>query len=266
MIVSRLLPLAATAAVTLRSLLAERSLGVALALVLAALATGVLVASASVGLAGRLEADLSWVAAEGLGWLLAITHGAGLAGRSGALGSAALARPVAPGLLLAGRFLGVAAGLLLYSALVTLILAAWLWGWRGGAAAPVVGSGLLLALRLLVILAVGTFFLALARPGIAASLATVVGIAGWLGSAATTSANGAAGPSLLRPVTWLAGVALPDLPALAPPIAGLPVTFAELPEALLRPTAYALLYTTAVVAAALTAFPARLRRGRAPFD
>ena len=156
--------LAATAIVVLRGFVSERSLVASLALVVVSLGIGVALADASLGHEGRFEADIAWASAEALGWFLALTQGAGLAGYRGVLGSFALARPVPENLLLAGRFLGLAAGLFLYAAAVSAILLAWLSGWLGTAPAPVLGMGWLLWLRLLVVLAVATFLLALARP------------------------------------------------------------------------------------------------------
>ena len=248
-------PLTATAAVALRGFVAERSLLAALALVLGCFGAGVLVSGASLGPGGRFETDVAWALAEVLGWSLALTHGAGLVGSRGVLGAFALARPVSAGLLLGGRFLGLAAGLFLYVAAVGAALSAWLLVAHGGATAAVLGSGWLLWLRLLVILAVSTLFLALVRPAAAVVLAALVSLAGWLGASFP-----AAGPSTLNPVARLATLVLPDLRALDAPMAGFP----EAGPTLAGPTVYAVAYAAAMVAAAIAVFPWRARQPAAP--
>lgn len=248
-------PLTATAAVVLRGFLAERSLLAALALVLSGFVAGVLLSDASLGPRGRFESGVAWVLAEVLGWSLALIHGAGLVGSRGVLGAFALARPVSPGLLLGGRFLGLAAGLLLYVTVVGATLGAWFLVAHGGATAAVLGVGWLLWLRLLVILAVSTLFLALVRPNVAIVLAALSLLAGWL--AATLPA---AGPGYLAPMTRLATLVLPDLRALDAPLAGFP----ESGPALAGPTLYATLYATAAVAGAVVVFPWRARQPAAP--
>jgi len=248
-------PLTATAAVVLRGFMAERSLLAALVLLLACFGAGVLLSDASLGPGGRLESSVAWVLAEVLGWSLALTHGAGLVGRRGILGAFALARPVSAGLLLGGRFLGLAAGLLLYVAVVSAALSAWLFVAHGGAVAAVLGIGWLLWLRLLVILAVSTLFLALVRPTVAIVLAALSSLAGWLAASFP-----AAGPVYLQPVTELATLVLPDLRALDAPLAGFP----EAGLMLAGPTLYAILYAAAMVAAAIALFPWRARQPDAP--
>lgn len=252
-------PLTATAAVVLRGFVAERSLLAALALVLAGSGAGVLLSDASPGPGGRFESNVAWVLAEVLGWSLALTHGAGLVGGRGVLGAFGLARPVSAGLLLGGRFLGLAAGLLLYVAVVGATLAAWLAAAHGSATASVLGIGWLLWLRLLVILAVSTLFLALVRPAVAIVLAALFSLAGWL-----TATFPAAGPVYLERVTGLSTLVLPDLPALDAPLAGLPGRFFEAGPMLVGPTLYAVLYAAAMVAAAIAVFPWRARRPGAP--
>lgn len=248
-------PLTATAEVVLRGFVAERSLPVALALVLSCFGAGVLLSDASLGAGGRFESNVAWVLAEALGWALALTHGAGLVGSRGVLGAFALARPVPAGLLLAGRFLGLAAGLLLYVAAVGAALSAWLLVAHGGATAAVFGMGWLLWLRLLVILAVSTLFLALVRPTVAVGLAALSALAGWLAASFP-----AAGPVYLEPVTQLATLVLPDLRALDAPVAGFP----EAGMMLAGPTLYAALYAAAMVAAAIAIFPWRARQPVGP--
>ena len=252
-------PLTATAAVVLRGFLAERSLLVALALVLSCFGAGVLLGAVSLDRGGRFESNLAWVLAEVLGWSLTLTHGAGLVGRRGVLGAFALARPVSAGLLLGGRFLGLAAGLFLYVAVVSVALSAWLLIAPGGAAAAVFGAGWLLWLRLLVILAVSTLFLALVRPPVAIVLAALSSLAGWLAASFP-----AAGPTWLEPVARLATFVLPDLRALDAPLAGVPENFSEAGPMLAGPTLYATLYAAAMVAAAIAVFPWRARQPAAP--
>ena len=251
-----LLPLAATAAVALRGFVSERSLGASLVVVAGSLGFGALLAEASVAHEGRIDADVAWAAAGMLGWFLSLAHGAGLMGRRGVLGSFAFARPVSPGLLLAGRCFGLAAGLSLYAAAVTLILVGWLSGWREAAPAVVCGTGWLLLLRLLVVLAVSTFFLALLRPAAAAFLAAVVCVSGWFaGPLAPASSSG-----VLLPLTVAARFLLPDFRALQAPLGGLPGEPSAVLAALAGPTLYAALYAAAMLIAALTVFPVRVRR------
>ena len=249
-------PLTATAGVALRGFLSERSLLVALVLVLAAVGTGTLLGDVSAGQAGRMEANLAWVLAEAAGWVLALVHGAGLVGRRGVLGAFALARPVPPGLLLGGRFLGLAAGLFVYAAAVTATLSGWLFFAHGAGAAAVVGLGWLLWLRLVVILAVSTLLLALARPSLAVALAALISLAGWLAA----SFPATPGPAALKPLQWLAARVLPDLSALDAPMTGLPERLREIGPELLGPTLYAVFYTAAMIAAAIALFPWRARR------
>lgn len=255
-----LAPLTATAGVALRGFLSERSLRVTFALVLASLGMGTLLGDASFGQEGRLEANVTWVLAEVSGWLLALTHGAGLVGRRGVLGAFALARPVPPGLLLGGRFLGLAAGLLLYAAAVSATVSGWLFLAHGAGAAAVLGLGWLLWLRLVVVLAVSTLFLALVRPTVAVALAALCSLAGWLAA----SFPAVDSPAGLKPVSWLAALLLPDLPALDAPLTGLPEGFRAVGLEVLAPTLYAIFYTAAMVAAAMVLFPWRARRPPAP--
>ena len=252
-------PLTATAAVVLRGFVAERSLPAALALVLLGSGAGVLLGDVSLGPGGRFESNVAWVLAEVLGWSLALTHGAGLAGARGVLGAFALARPVSAGLLLGGRFLGLAAGLFVYVALVAAALSGWLFLAHGGATAAVPAIGWLLWLRLLVVLAVGTLFLALVRPTVAIVLAALSSLAGWLAAGFP-----AGGPVSLEPVIRLATLVLPDLAALDAPLAGLPGNSPEAGLSLAGPTLYAVAYAAAMVAAAIAVFPWRARQPAAP--
>ena len=209
---------------------------------------------------GRVESNLAWLVAELLGWLLALAHGAGLVGGRGVLAAFALARPVPAGLLLAGRFLGLAAGLFLYVAAVSVTLSGWLFLAHGAGVAAVLGLGWLLWLRLIVILAVSTLLLALSRPTAAAALAALISLAGWLAA----SFPGTTSPVALKPIRWFASLVVPDLPALDAPIAGLSGSFAAVGFELLGPTLYAVFYTAAMIAAAVTVFPWRARRPAAP--
>lgn len=251
--------LTATAAVVLRGFLAERSLLAALGLVLSCFGAGVLLSDVSLGQGGRFASNIAWVLAEVAGWSLALVHGAGLVGSRGVLGAFGLVRPVSAGLLLGGRFLGLAAGLFVYVALVSVTVSGWLALAHGGAAAAVLGTGWLLWLRLLVILAVSTLFLALVRPAVAIGLAALFSLAGWLAASFP-----AAGPTYLEPVTSVATLVLPDLPALDAPIAGLPGSFSGVGPMLAGPTLYAILYAAAMVTAAIAVFPWRARQPAAP--
>lgn len=252
----RLGALAATAAVTLRGFFGERSLLVALALFLGSIGFAGTLTDASLGHGGRLEADVGWVAAELLGWFLAVTHGAGLAARPGVFGSFALARPVSAGLLLGGRFLGIAAGLLLYAGSVTMVLVIWLSAGYGAGPAAVLGTGWLLFLRLLAVLAVATLFMAVARPAVAATLAAAFCVGGWFAGNLAPELS----PPALRPLSVLAKHLLPNFPGLDIPLAGLAAGAAEAPPALYGPTLYATLYVGAMLLAALAAFPSTARR------
>ena len=121
------------------------------------------------------------------------------------------------------------------------------------------GIGWLLWLRLLVILAVATLFLALVRPTVAIVLAALFSLSGWLAASFP-----AAGPVYLEPVTRVATLLLPDLPALDAPLAGLPGDFLEAGLSLVDPTLYAVVYAAAMVAAAIAVFPWRARQPAAP--
>jgi len=219
-----------------------------------------LLGDASLAGEGRIESNLAWLVAELLGGLLALAHGAGLVGRRGVLGAFALARPIPAGLLLAGRFLGLAAGLFLYVVAVSVTLSGWLFLAHGAGVAAILGLGWLLWLRLIVVLAVSTLLLALARPTAAAPLAALISLAGWLAA----SFPGTGSPAALKAIRWFASLVVPDLPALDAPIAGLPGSFAAVGLELLGPTLYAVFYTAAMVAAAVTVFPWRARRPAAP--
>ncbi len=246
-------PLAATAGVTFRGFFHDRSLIAALALVLASLGFAAVLSSASVGSGERLAADIGWAAAGLFGWLLALSYGSGLADRGGVLGPVELARPVSASLLLAGRFLGLGAGLAAYAGLATLALLVWLASAYGAAAEAAVVSGWLLLLRLLVVLALAVFFSALVHPAAAATLAAAAAAAGWFSG----SLPPAPPLSYLQPLSAAARLLLPDLSILEPVSSP---NFA----ALVRPTLYAILYSAGTMAAALVLFPRLARRSRAP--
>lgn len=250
-------PLIATAGVALRGFLASRSLLPVVTFLLVAFGVGVALSVTSVGQAGRLESNVAWALAEVMGWSLALIHGGGLAGFPGVLGELALARPVPAGLLLGGRFLGLALGLFVYVAGVSTCLAGWLFLVHGSAPGAVVWTGWLLWLRLVVLLGVATLLLALTRPAVASSLAALVSLAGWLAA----SLPAVSAPAFLKPVALFAVLILPNLRTLDGPLAGFPSGFREAGPNLLRPTLYALLYTAGMMAAAVTVFS---RRGRRP--
>ena len=251
-----LVSLTATATVVLRGFLAERGVAAALTLVVASLGIGVALSGASLGHEGRLESDLGWAAAELVGWLLALAYGGGLAGYRGVLGSFALARPVGAGLLLCGRFFGLAAGLLAYCAAVSVVVGGWLLLSSGGMGGAPASQGWLLWLRLVVVLAVATFLLALARPMVATPLAGAFCVAGWFFGSVPAGPD----PSVLRPLSALAAFVLPDFLALDAPLSGMPDGIRETGRLLSGPTLYGALYTAAMVAAGTVVFPWRARR------
>lgn len=251
---------AATAAVTVRGFLRDRSFTAALLACAVAPVLGSALASASVGGAGRFAADLGWASAGMLGWLIALAHGSGLTDGGGVLRPFALSRPVSPPLLLAGRFAGLALGLLLYASVATALLTGWLASLYGAPPAPLAGAGWLLFLRLVVVAALATAFLAILRPAAAAVLATTVAAAGWF----VPSAPAAGLPPALCPLAALGRFLVPDLSALDAPNGGLSPGFGETLAALGRPTLYAALYAGGAITIALLVFPSLARRaGRA---
>lgn len=247
---------AATAAAVLRCFLSGRSVTIVLVLVALSLGLGAVLAGASVGHEGRLDADIGWAAAGLSGWFLSLFHGAGLAGSHRVAAPLAPTGPFSAGILLTGCWLGLAGGLSLYTAGVTVIFLAWLSGWHGAPPAAVCGMAGLLLLRLLVVLAVSTCVLALARPAVAAPLATAFCLAGWLAG----NLSPASDPGVLEPLARFAGFVLPDLPALQPPLGGMPGNYSEMLATLARPTIYTALYVAAMLIAALTLFTSRIRR------
>jgi hypothetical protein len=249
-------PLTATAAVVLRGFLSARSLLAAAIVLLAAFGVGVALSDTSLGPGGRLESDVAWALAEIAGWALAVIHGAGLASFPGVLAEMVLARPVPAGLLLGGRFLGLAGGLFVCVAAVSASLAGWLFLVHGNPPGAVLWMGWLLWLRLVVVLAVSTALLALTRPAVATPLAALVSLTGWLAA----SLPAVPGPAFLKPLTLFAAFVLPDLRALDGPLAGFPEGLREAGPILVRSTLYALAYTAAMMAAAVAVFPRRARR------
>ncbi len=248
--------LVATAAVAFRGFRSDRSLLAAVALVIACFGVGLALGDASLGHEGRLEMDIGWAVAEVLGWCLALAHGGGLAGYPGVLGSAILAKPVGAGTLLGGRFVGLAAGLFLYAATTTTLLLVWSSVLSGGAWVAVLGAGWLLWLRLVVVLAVSTVLLALARPPVATPLAAVACVAGWLVGRFPVGP----GPLPLRPLSAVAAFVLPDLSVLDPWVPGLPERLADAALVLARPTLYGLFYAAAMGVGASAIFRWRARR------
>lgn len=250
--------LAAAAEITLRGFARDRSLPAALAALAAALLAGALLSGATLDAEGRLVRHSGAAAAGLLGWALALAHGSGLAGRGGALDRAALAAPVPPSLLLGGRFLGLATGLLAWGALASALLglgAVLLGGAPAGGAAGLLGFGWFLGLRLLVVLALALLFSTLVPPAAAAILAGAAALSGFLPTALSEPPLGeaSAGPLAYRLLRFL----LPDFSRLdaAPDGPGL---VAPGFHALL----YAVLYAGAALAGALALFAGRRRAGR----
>ena len=246
--------LRAAAAATLRGFFRDRGLLAAVVLSGAALAAAGALASASLESTVRLAADLGWGAAGFFGWLLVLAHGSGLADRGGILCPAMLTRAVSPRVLLAGRFLGLSAGVSVYAGLVTVLLLGWLGFAHGVPPLVALATGWLLLLRLLVLLALSVLFFALVRPA-AAPLAAAAALGGWLQELLPPVAGAAEGPSLTALIGWL----LPDLRALEPPLAGISADPAGIGPVLLPPTMYALLYAAGIVGLAVSLFP-HLRR------
>lgn len=258
--------LGAAAAVTVRSFLRERSVPVAAFVLVAAVALGAVLTGATLETDARLARHLGGAAAGLLGWLLALAYGSGLAGRGAALHPAALARPVPPALLLAGRFLGLAAGLALWAALATLLLAAGL----GALGADLTGTavfGVLLALRLTLVLTLAVSGAALLPAAPAAILAAAAGVAGFLPgrldpvenpvespveNAAADGNDGVAAPlfDLLRSL-------LPDFSVLEHPLSGAALSPPPPLPALAGPILYTALYAGAVLTPALVLYRRR---------
>ena len=248
---------AAAAGITVRGFARDRSLPAALAALAAGLFAAALLSGATLDGEGRLVRHAGAAAAGLLGWALALAHGSGLAGRGGALDRAALAAPVSPSLLLAGRFLGLAAGLFAWTALASALLgfgAAVSGGGPEGGLAGLFGFGWFLGLRLLVVLALALLFSTLVPPAAAAILAGAAALAGFLPTSPPDPSFGepAAGPfayRLLRPL-------LPDFSRLDPAVSGEGLFPLGL-DALL----YAALYAGAALAAALALFAGRRGAG-----
>lgn len=239
-------PVAQVAAGALRGFLSGRSVMTAWLLVALSLGFGALLAGASVGHEGRLDADIGWAAAGLSGWFLSLAHGAGLLGGRGVPGHLAPTRSISSGVVLAARWLGLAGGLSLYTAGVTVVFLAWLSGWHGAPPAAVCGMAGLLLMRLLIVLAVSSCCSALVRPAVAAPVAAVFCLAGWLGGDLSPVSD----PGVVEPLARFAGFVLPDLPALQPPLGGMSEVFSEALVALARPAIYSALYVGALLIAA----------------
>ena len=261
---------AAVAGMTFRGFFRDRSLPAALAALAAALLAGALLSGATLDGEGRLVRHAGAAAAGLLGWALALAHGSGLAGRGGALDRAALAAPVPSPVLLGGRFLGLAAGLLAWAALASALLgfgAALSGGAPEGGVAGLVGFGWFLGLRLLVVLALALLFSTLVPPAAAAILAGAAALAGFLPTSLPAAPFGetSAGPLAYRLLRLL----LPDLSRLDPAVPGEGLFPLDLPFGLpfglpldLHALLYAVLYAGAALAGALALFAGRRGAGR----
>lgn len=265
--------LTAAASVTLRGFLRERSVPTAVLVLVGAIALGAVAAGATIETGARLARHLGSAAAGLLGWLLALAYGSGLAGRGAALHPAALARPVPPALLFSGRFLGLAAGLALWAALATSVLAAGL----GALGADLTGTGVFaffLALRLTLVLALAMAGSALLPAAPAAVLAAAAGIAGFLpgrldpveapvGAAVDAAVEPGGSEGIGAPVFGLLRSLLPDFPVLEYPLSGAALSPPPLPE-LAGPFLYAALYAGAALTLASVLYRRRpfAARGR----
>lgn len=255
--------LAAAASITLRGFLRERGVPAAALVLVGAIALGSALAGATVETEPRLARHLGGAAAGLLGWLLAIAYGSGLAGGGPALHPAALARPAPPALLFAGRFVGLAAGLALWAALATSILAAGL-GALGADLSGAAAFGFFLALRLTLVLTLAMAGAALLPAVPAALLAAAAAIAGFLpgrpdpGNDPALSGAGegiaAAAFSLLRSL-------LPDFSVLEYPLSVAAVS----PPPLAGPFLYAALYAGAASTPALLLYRRRRVAGGGKF-
>lgn len=250
--------LGAAASITLRGFLRERSVPAAAVVLVGAVALGAVLAGATVEAEARLARHLGGAAAGLLGWLLALAYGSGLAGGGAALHPAALARPVPPALLFAGRFLGLAAGLGLWAALATLLLAAGL----GALGADLTGTavfGVFLALRLTLVLTLALSGAALLPAAPAAILAAAAGIAGFLpGRPAPVENPVAAGSEGVEaPVFGLLRALLPDFSVLDQPLSGAALSPPPPLPALVGPFLYTALYAGAALTLALALYRRR---------
>ena len=257
--------LGAAAAITLRGFLRERSVPAAAFVLVAAVALGAVLTGATLETDARLARHLGGGAAGLLGWLLALAYGSGLAGRGAALHPAALARPVPPALLLAGRFLGLAAGLALWAALATLLLAAGL----GALGADLTGTavfGVFLALRLTLVLTLAVSGAALLPAAPAAILAAAAGIAGFLpGRLDPVEKPVAVGSEgVAAPLFGLLRSLLPDFSVLEHPLSGAALSPPPPLPALAGPILYTALYAGAILTLALVLYRRRpvAARGR----
>lgn len=256
--------LAGAAAITLRGFVRERSLPAAALVLAGAIALGAVAAGAAIETEPRLARHLGSAAAGLLGWLLALAYGSGLAGRGAALHPGALARPVSPALLFAGRFVGLAGGLALWAALSALILAAGL-GVLGADPGGAAFFGWFLALRLTLVLALAVLGSALLPAAPAAILAAAAAVAGFLPNRLDPldSLEPAATEGMAVTAFGLVRALLPNFSVLEHPLSGAapspPLAF----PALGGPLLYTALYAGAVLTLAVLLYPRRRRSGGA---
>lgn len=255
---------AGAAAITLRGFVRERSLPAAALVLAGAIALGAVAAGTTIESEPRLARHLGSAAAGLLGWLLALAYGSGLAGRGAALHPGALARPVSPALLFAGRFVGLAGGLALWAALSALILAAGL-GVLGADPGGAAFFGWFLALRLTLVLALAVLGSALLPAAPAAILAAAAAVAGFLPNRLDPlePLEPAATEGMAVTAFGLVRALLPNFSVLEHPLSGAapspPLAF----PALGGPLLYTALYAGAVLTLAVLLYPRRRRSGGA---
>lgn len=257
--------LAGAAAITLRGFLRERSLPASALVLGGAIALGAVAAGATIESEPRLARHLGSAAAGLLGWLLALAYGSGLAGRGAALHPGALARPVSPALLFAGRFVGLAGGLALWAALSALILAAGL-GVLGADPGGAAFFGWFLALRLTLVLALAVLGSALLPAAPAAILAAAAAVAGFLPNRLEPlepldPLEPAATEGIAVTAFGLVRALLPNFSILERPLSGAapspPLAFPTLAGPLL----YTAFYAGAALTLAVFLYPRRRRSG-----
>lgn len=259
--------LAGAAAITLRGFLRERSLPAAALVLAGAIALGAVAAGATIESEPRLARHLGSAAAGLLGWLLALAYGSGLAGRGAALHPGALARPVSPALLFAGRFVGLAGGLALWAALSALILAAGL-GVLGADPGGAAFFGWFLALRLTLVLALAVLGSALLPAAPAAILAAAAAVAGFLPNRLEPlepldPLEPAATEGMAVTAFGLVRALLPNFSVLEHPLSGAAPSAPLAFPALGGPLLYTALYAGAVLTLAVLLYPRRRRSGGA---
>ena len=251
--------LAGAAAITLRGFLRERSLAAAALVLGGAIALGAVAAGATIETEPRLARHLGSAAAGLLGWLLALAYGSGLAGRGAALHPGALARPVSPALLFAGRFVGLAGGLALWAALSALILAAGL-GVLGADPGGAAFFGWFLALRLTLVLALAVLGSALLPAAPAAILAAAAAIAGFLPNR-LDPVEPAATEGMTISAFGLVRALLPNFSILEHPLSGAAPTPPLAFPTLAGPLLYTAFYAGAALTLAVFLYPRRRRSG-----